>query len=98
MAKAQLTAFYPESVKKEADLIRKTLNYPASRWDEFWRLHFLTLNQGRFIRRWHIVILAVFFFGLGLFLFGEKFSFGVVAARFCDALGDLFLDRGAGEL
>jgi hypothetical protein len=76
----------------------KPLTYPASRWNEFWRLHFLTLNQGRFVKRWHLVILAVFFFGFGISLFGEKFGFIVIAGRVCDALGDLLLDRGAGEL
>lgn len=67
-------------------------------WREFWHLHFLTLNQGRFVKRYHIVLLALVFFALGLYIVGEKFTFGIIVGRFFDAMGDLFLDRGAGEL
>lgn len=67
-------------------------------WREFWHLHFLTLNQGRFVKRWHIVLISLVCFGAAMFIIGDKFTAGMLVSRFFDALGDLFLDRGAGEL
>jgi hypothetical protein len=78
------------------------LTYPTSVWSniwaDFWKHHALTLNQGRFIRRYHVVFFAVVFFGIGIWIAGNSFTLGVITARIFDALGDLFIDRGFGEL
>jgi len=78
------------------------LSYPESKvraqLAAFRQCHMLTLNQGRYVKRYHLVLFALVAFGVGIYMLGGQFTFGVIVARFFDAMGDLFLDRGAGDL
>lgn len=60
--------------------------------------HKLSLKQHGLVRQYHIIFFSILLFGVGMFMLGKEFTMGAIAARLLDALGDVLLDRGVGEL